>query len=106
APGPEPGVVAVDLAALRVAAGRLEVAERVGADPDVLPGRRNRERPDPLQRLAAGDPPSVGVDVGEAPAGAAAIDAGLRIGRVAETSARLGLVGHARRIAVGHWRES
>ena len=59
---PVAGVVAVLLAAPRVAAGRLEVAVRVRADPDVGPGRRDRERPDPVERLVVADPPSVGVD--------------------------------------------
>ena len=37
-----PGVIAILLAAARVAAGGLQVSVRRGADPDVLPRRRNR----------------------------------------------------------------
>ena len=42
-------VIAVLLAAARVAAGRLQVAARIGADPDVGPRRRHRQPGDPLQ---------------------------------------------------------
>src|SRR5258705_11273218 len=41
------GVVAILLASLRIAACRLHVASFRGADPDVGPGRRNGEAPNP-----------------------------------------------------------
>src|SRR5262249_29564331 len=43
-------VVAVLAPPGRVGADRLQVAVRVGTDPDVRPGRRDRERGDPLER--------------------------------------------------------
>ena len=73
---PLPGlVVEVLLAARGVDPGRLDVAEGVGADPDLLPGGRNRQLADPLQRLLVVDPAALGVDVGEAPPAAGARDA-------------------------------
>jgi hypothetical protein len=47
-------VVAVLLAALRVAPGRLQVAALVGADPHVGPRGRDRERFDALERRLVG----------------------------------------------------
>ena len=44
------GVVEVLLAARRVDAGRLQMAARVRADPHVLPGGRDRQRADAIQR--------------------------------------------------------
>ena len=49
-------VVAVLLAPGGVDAGRLDVAHRVGADPDVLPGRRDGELADPLEHARLADP--------------------------------------------------
>ena len=48
-------VVEVLLAPGVVDARRLDVAVRVRADPDLLPGRRDRRAPDPLDHLAVGD---------------------------------------------------
>ena len=64
---PRPGrVVAVLLAAAGVAAGGLDVAAFVGADPDCAPCGRNRERPDPRQRGSIRHPAALRVDVAEA----------------------------------------
>jgi hypothetical protein len=41
-------VIAVLLAVASITPGRLEVAVGIGTDPDSGPGRRNRERVDPL----------------------------------------------------------
>src|SRR5206468_8658937 len=82
-------VVAVLLAPARVAAGRLDVAARMRADPDVGPGRRDRERPDARDRLAVADQLAVGIEVGERPAGPAPSDAGRAVDDVAEAG-RLG----------------
>jgi hypothetical protein len=41
--------------ALAVYAGGLDVPERIGGDPDVLPGRRDLQRADSLQRLPVCD---------------------------------------------------
>ena len=49
AAGPPALVVAILLATLGVAPGRLEVAGRVRADPDVRPGGRDSQRADPGQ---------------------------------------------------------
>ena len=50
-------VVAVLLAPGFVEPGGLDVADRIGADPDLLPGGRDRQLADPLQRLLVVDPP-------------------------------------------------
>ena len=65
-------VVAVLLAAPRVAAGRLDVAVGERADPDVRPGRRDGERADAAQRVARRAPAAVGGRGSEALAGAPA----------------------------------
>ena len=56
-------VVQVLLAPAVVDAGGLDVAARVRADPDVLPGRRDHQLVDPLQHLGVGDALAVGVEV-------------------------------------------
>ena len=89
-------VVEVLLAPGGVDPGRLDVAERVGADPDLLPGRRDRQLADPLQRLVVLDPLAVGVEVGEAAAAAAADDALAGTVRAAQAP-RSDRAGHARR---------
>ena len=77
------GVVAILLAALRIAPGRLQVALAVGADPDVGPGRRDG------QPLEAGDLPAVldraalGVAIAEGAARAPTPDARHVVGDVA-----------------------
>jgi hypothetical protein len=48
-------VVAVLLASPRVHAGRLDVAHGIGADPDLLPGRRDREGFDALDDVRVVD---------------------------------------------------
>src|ERR1700733_7173161 len=45
------GGVAVLLAPALVAAGRLDVAARIGADPDVRPGRRDDQPGDAIEGL-------------------------------------------------------
>src|SRR5690606_33626464 len=86
------GVVAVLLAAARVAAGGLEVAARVGADPHVLPRGRDHERLD-AGPLRFGYERAVGGVVREAPAAADAPEAGVGVGDVDEP----GLPGGLRR---------
>src|SRR6185437_11926347 len=46
---PEPVVEVLD-PVLAVGARGLDVAERIRRDPDVRPGRRDPQRPDPVQR--------------------------------------------------------
>lgn len=72
-------MVAVLLAAPVVAAGRLDVALGVGADPDVGIGRRDRERLDAAQRLLVLDGRSVGIAEAETLAGLAPPDAGFLV---------------------------
>jgi hypothetical protein len=59
-----------------VRAHRLDVPERVGADPDLLPGRRDDKLTDPLQHLVVVDPLSVLIEIFEAAASAAPCDPG------------------------------
>src|SRR4051794_39794375 len=70
------GVVAVLLAPAGVAPGRLQVAVRAGADPDVRPGRRYGQLANALQGLLVPDRAPLRVDVGEALAALLAADAG------------------------------
>jgi hypothetical protein len=77
-------VVAMLLAPAGVAPGRLDVADRAGADPHVRPRRRDGERADAGQRGGIGHPAALGVEVGEATAGAAAADAGPVVRAVAQ----------------------
>ena len=70
-------VIAVLLAAARVAAGRLQVAEGVRADPDIGPRRRNRQRPDALELGGVLDGAAATVHVAE-------------VARFAETANRRG----------------
>src|SRR4030095_11024625 len=69
-------MVAVLFAAARVAAGRLNMAERIGTDPHIGPSRRDRERFDPLDLGAIGDRAAVPIDVTESPQRAEPADAG------------------------------
>jgi hypothetical protein len=70
----DPEEAEVELAA-GVDPGRLDVAERVGADPDLLPGPRDPQAPHPLQRLLVLDPHLAGVEVGKAAAPPLPLDA-------------------------------
>jgi hypothetical protein len=58
-------VVAVLLASSRIAAGRLQVAARTRGDPDVLPRRRDGERPDAVERVGVAHHPTLGIGVDE-----------------------------------------
>ena len=62
----------------RVGAGCLEVPERVGADPDVRPRRRDRQRADPFELGPIADQAPIVPAVLETPAAAAARDSRLR----------------------------
>jgi hypothetical protein len=77
-------MVAILLAAALVAAGRLDVAVRIGRNPDVGPGRRNGQRFYARQRFAAGDRLAVRRNVRKAFAGAAAPDARLGVADIGE----------------------
>ncbi len=55
-------VIAILLAARRIAAGRLQMRARVGGDPDVGPRRRQHQRANARQRLRVADQPAVRID--------------------------------------------
>ncbi len=57
-------MIAILLAASGIPAGRLEVPLRIGAYPDVGPGRWNDERPNPLQTSGLADHGAVRTNVG------------------------------------------
>src|SRR5579864_2934850 len=61
--GAPQGMVAVLLATLRVFTGGLDVRQRIGRDPDVRPGRWDRQRMNADQRLRISDCVSIGVNV-------------------------------------------
>jgi hypothetical protein len=69
-------VVPVLTASGRIGADGLDVTSRVGADPDVLPGRRDDQGLDPGQRPRIRDRGAVRAEVAEAPPAAPAPDAG------------------------------
>src|ERR1700704_5285660 len=93
------GMVAVLLAAARVARSRLDVPFGVRADPDVGPGGRNREGVDPLALGFACDALAVRRVVNPALSRTLAPDAGEAVGDVAEPGAqgRLAMLVDARR---------
>jgi hypothetical protein len=70
-------VVAVLLAPGGVDPGGLDVPPLVGADPDVLPGRRDREGADALEHLAIADRLAVVADVREPAPASHPADSGL-----------------------------
>jgi len=76
---PPARVVTVLLAPARVAAGGLQVAPRVGADPHVGIGRRDRQRADARKLPAIAHRPPVGVAVAETLAATDPPQAGLRV---------------------------
>jgi hypothetical protein len=58
-------VVAILLAATRIATGGLQMAERMRADPHFFAGGRNRQQADAIQRRALRDAPAICVCVEE-----------------------------------------
>ena len=63
---PPARVITVLLASARVAAGGLDVAARIGRDPDLDPGGRYHQGSDPLQRRSIVDPAILGIAVDKA----------------------------------------
>ncbi len=104
------GVVAVLLAPLGIAAGRLDVPVLLGADPDVGVGGRDADLLDPLLVPIILDRPALGVDEPPSRAGFLARDAGVLVRDVDETSrfrrlaVLVGALIHALRLAdrTGH----
>ncbi len=95
-------VVAVLLAAAGVAPGRLEMALALRADPDVGPGRRDRQHAQPPQLVRVLDRAALRVAVAEAAARAPPRDPGRAVGDVAQPGGR-GRRGGGRRIGLrGH----
>src|SRR5258708_3112934 len=70
------------LAAPSVAAGGLEVTPRPRGNPDILPGGRNDEIPDPLQGGVIRDPPAVRAEIGGTLSFAQPAAAGLLVARI------------------------
>ena len=64
--GNEIDVIAVLLAPLGIAAGRLQMAVLAGADPHVGPGRRNGERSDARHGIGIAHRLAAAVEIGEA----------------------------------------
>src|SRR5688572_12174515 len=85
-------VIAVLLAAARIAAGRLQVPAWVGADPDVRPCRRNRQPGDPRHFGGPADPAPV-PEVLEPKTTHLAADRRTVVGDVAETGGTRRLYG-------------
>src|SRR5262249_5443149 len=85
-------VIAVLLAAARVAAGRLEMTARVGPEPDGLPRRRDHQRADTVQIAPPHGLPARG-DIPKRALPAEPADAGLLVCGVDQT----GLSGRRRR---------
>ena len=75
-PGPEGGVIAILLAPLLVQAGRLDVAERIGAEPAFDISGRERDRVQPVDLGAIGDALALGLEIRPFVADLAARDAG------------------------------
>ena len=90
APGPPEVVVAVLLATLGITAGRLEVAGGIRADPDVGPGRRDRQRPEPGEDRPVADQLAIGAAIAEPAAAPLPGDARPSVGRVAESGGARG----------------
>jgi hypothetical protein len=79
-----PGVIAVLLPAARVAARRLQVSVGEGTNPDLGPGRRDRELANTLELTFVGDRLAVGHVVGEPVPVSLARNAGPRVADVPE----------------------
>src|SRR5205823_649950 len=77
-------VIAILLAAPSITPGRLEMAARVGADPDVGPRRRDGQAFDSPDRLRVTDRASVARAVGEALSGPLATEPRAQIRDIAE----------------------
>src|SRR5450759_5398435 len=96
--GPPLRVVPVLLASSSVASHRLYVAAVIQADPDLLPGGRDRERADPGERLGIVDGAAVGRTVVEPSANAPPPDAGRLVAREAQPTPGKGRMSFGRRL--------
>src|SRR4029077_10593458 len=77
-------MIAILLAAARVASDRLEMAVRLWADPDLGPGGRDDDAADARDLSRIVDAPAGGIEVREAPALPAARDPRRRIAHVSQ----------------------
>ena len=80
-------VVPVLLAPARVPPGRLQVAVGVGADPDIAPCRRNRQRTDPRERARIAYRATAGRAVHEPPPLAVPAQTRLAVGDIDQSGA-------------------
>ena len=100
-------VIAVLLAPARVAAGGLQMAVVARADPDLVPGGRNRQRADACQRFRIAQRPAVGPQVPEPRAGTLARDPRRGIVHVAQAGGLGRALGLRVRVSVpGHGVEA
>src|SRR5687767_12497361 len=81
-------VVAILLAPPRVARSGLDVAFRVGADPYLRPGRRDRQAVEPLPDARIGNAGAAGLEIHPARADASARDAASAVADVVQPRAR------------------
>src|SRR5690606_38948125 len=79
------GMVTILFAVSGIAAGGLDVAVVVGADPNVGPGRRNGEAADAAERALVPDYPAVGSAVAETVLHRFASNAGPVVAHVAQS---------------------
>src|SRR5258706_6734310 len=88
-------VVAILLSSARIAPRCLQVPAFVAADPDIGPGRRDRERPDPLERVLGRHFLVLRVEVFESLAGVAARVGPLAIAGIAQNPRGCGTLASA-----------
>src|SRR5258706_9172880 len=94
-------VVAILLSSARIAPRCLQVPAFVAADPDIGPGRRDRERPDPLERVLGRHFLVLRVEVFESLAGVAARVGPFPIPGIAQTPGGCGALAPAW-VGAGH----
>jgi hypothetical protein len=82
------GMIAILLAALRIASGRLDVPALVWTDPHIRPGRRHGQRANAIEHGRVANRLSVGAKVDEPISTPPALDAGLFIAYIAESRRR------------------
>ncbi len=92
APGPEIGMIAILPPPARIIADALDVAVRVGAEPDPLISRRHTDRVEPVDLVAVGDPFPVRSEILPIAPAPFAADPGRRVVDIFEA----GRLGHER----------
>ena len=99
------GVILVLLTPFRVAASRLNMSVRRGANPDVGPRRGDDKRTYPFERVWLGDPPALSIEVDKALARPPARDRGSGVTHIAQAKRRRhGDVDGNTNLGIEHWR--